>query len=446
MRSDPVAPIAIDVANAIDAGGWGRYQRRLVALTATAVVFDGFDNQLLGLALPAIMSDWGHTRSAFAPIVSLGFLGMMIGGATGGSAGDHLGRRAALVMSVVTFAVATSAIALVGGVGALAACRFIAGLGLGAALPNATALAAEYVPARQRSMAVTITIVCVPLGGTLAGLFAVPLLTTVGWRGLFLIGGLIPLAFAAGAAFMLAESPRYLARHPPRWPELARLLRRMGHDVALDSAFQEPHSDATARAPFRALLDPHYRRDTLALWGAFLSCLLAVYLGFSWLPSMLTTAGLGATVASTGLTVFNLGGVFGALLGGWLIGRVGSRPTMLTMTAAAMTGAITLAAMDLTSQASVGTLIVMLAITGGLINAVQTTMYALAANIYPTHFRATGVGTASSVGRSGAILSGYLGPWALQWRGSESFFGVMAAALFVAFVSLAVIRRHVPAR
>jgi AAHS family 4-hydroxybenzoate transporter-like MFS transporter len=87
----------------------------------------------------------------------------------------------------------------------------------------------------------------------------------------------------------------------------------------------------------------------------------------------------------------------------------------------------------------------MLAFTGGMINAAQTTMYALAAHAYPTAMRSTGVGTAVSIGRAGAVLSGYAGPWALAYRGSTSFFGLMTAALCVTFVALAVVQRHIPA-
>jgi AAHS family 4-hydroxybenzoate transporter-like MFS transporter len=199
-----------------------------------------------------------------------------------------------------------------------------------------------------------------------------------------------------------------------------------------------------ARAPFRALFDRDLRLDTIALWGAFFSCLLAVYLGFSWLPSILTAAGLGADVANTGITLFNLGGVAGAIAGGMLITRFGSRVTMLTMAAGAACGACVLSAMSLSSHSSVAPILVMLAITGGLINAVQTTMYALAAHVYATRMRATGVGTAVAIGRAGAILSGYAGPWALAYNGSASFFGLMAAAVAAAFVALACVRRHVP--
>jgi AAHS family 4-hydroxybenzoate transporter-like MFS transporter len=166
-------------------------------------------------------------------------------------------------------------------------------------------------------------------------------------------------------------------------------------------------------------------------------------LGFSWLPSIIAGAGLGPALASTGITVFNLGGVVGALSGGVLITRFGSRSTMLTMAAGAVVGAIALSRMPLHAGTDVVRLLAMLAFTGGLINAVQTTMYALAAHVYPTSMRSTGVGAASAFGRIGAVLSGYAGPWALAYAGAASFFGLMGAAVFVTLIALACVRRHI---
>ncbi|MGQ0732473.1 MAG: MFS transporter [Acidobacteriota bacterium] len=449
----PAAGRFVDVGQLLDDGAWSRYQKRLVVLTALAIIFDGFDNQLLGLALPAMMRDWGVARGAFAPVVSLGYLGMMIGGAAAGLAGDQLGRRTALVFSVLIFGGATVGMAFAGDVTTLMIVRTLAGVGLGGAIPNGASLAAEYVPLRQRPLAVTLTIVCVPVGGVLAGLFAVPALPAVGWRGMFAIGGVVPLITAIVLWRVLPESPRYLARHPARWPELRRLVERMGFPVDAESTFDRPKVSQTGAggtvieahhvSPFRSLFSREFRADTIALWAAFLSCLLAVYLAFAWLPSLLVSAGLGATVASTGLTMFNLGGVVGAIAGGAVIARLGSRRTMLTMASGAVIGALVLSAMRIDATAPAVPILVLLAITGGLINAVQTTMYALAAHVYPTAIRATGVGTASAVGRSGAILSGYAGPWALDLRGSTSFFAVMALSLTMTVAALALVRRHV---
>jgi AAHS family 4-hydroxybenzoate transporter-like MFS transporter len=147
--------------------------------------------------------------------------------------------------------------------------------------------------------------------------------------------------------------------------------------------------------------------------------------------------------ASYGLTAFNLGGVVGAILGAVVIMRLGSRLTMLVMAAGAVAGAVVLALMPLGPQ-SAGTVLAMLAWTGGLINAVQTTMYALAAHVYPTAVRATGVGTAVAFGRIGGVLSPSLGSWALESGGSSRYFGLIAAAMVMAFVALSAIRRHIP--
>ena len=432
----------IDVGEVVDSGRWGRYQQGLVFLTALTVIFDGIDNQLLGVTIPAMMREWGVARSAFAPVVAMGLVGMSIGGAVAGIAGDRFGRRVALLASVVLFGAATLAVATAHSIAALGLLRFVGGLGLGGAIPNAAALAAEYVPTRHRPIAVTVTIVCVPLGGTLAGLIAIPVLPALGWRALFGIGGAVPIAAAILLARALPESPRFLARRPERWPELRRVLRRMGHSTTDDAPFEWRESVGAPRMPLRTILAPDWRADTLWLWGSYVSCLFAVYLGFSWLPSIFAAAGLGPTAASAALTAFNLGGVVGALGGGVLITRFGSRVTMLAMTAGAIAGAAALGGMPI-AQNTVASTIAMLALTGGLINAVQTTMYALAAHVYPTAMRATGVGAAVAIGRLGAILSGYAGPWALEYSGSASFFGVMACALVVTFVSLAGVQRHV---
>jgi MFS transporter, AAHS family, 4-hydroxybenzoate transporter len=441
-----VQPTPIDVDRVLNEGRWTGYQQWLVFLTALTIIFDGFDNQLLGVALPTIMREWSVTRGSFAPVVSLGYLGMMIGGTLAGYAGDRIGRRNALLGCMALFGAATVVVAMVDDVGTLGTLRLIAGFGLGGAIPNAAALAAEYVPLRQRPFAVTLAIVCVPLGATLAGFAAIAVLPTIGWRGLFVSGGIVPIVAAIVLGWLMPESPRYLVRHPSRWRELAALLRRIGHDVPDQATFVQAADSPVARPSLMSIFGRELRIDTFALWGAFFSCLFAVYLGFAWLPTILTGAGLPSTVASTGLTAFNLGGVIGALAGGKLLTRFGSRIIMVGMTAGAVICALVMSQMSITAQSEVLPILVMLTLTGGLINAVQTTMFALAAHVYPTAIRAGGVGTVVAFGRLGAILVGYAGPWALEYRGSESFFWLMAAALVVTCVSLATVRRHVPAR
>ncbi len=434
---------AIDVGHQIDQGAWGTYQTWLVALTALTIIFDGIDNQLLGVAIPSIMREWSAPRSAFAPVVSIGLVGMAIGGAIAGVAGDRIGRRTALLGSMVLFGVMTALVAAAATPTHLAILRFFAGAGLGGAIPNAAALSAEYVPRRHRHIAVTLTIVCVPVGATIAGLIGIRILPVIGWRAMFTIGGVVPVLTALALSRLLPESPRYLARHPRRWSELARTLARMGHRTP-DGAHFIDAVEPAERASLQTLFRHDRRRDTLALFGAFFSCLLAVYLGFSWLPALLTNAGFDPSMANTGITAFNIGGVAGALAGSMVIGRLGSRMPMLAMTAGAGAGAIALSLMRIDVSQPVWPILIVLSITGGLINAVQVSIFAVAAHVYSSTVRATGVGTAAAVGRIGSILSGYAGAWAIDYRGSVSYFAMIAAAMCVTFISLALISRHIP--
>jgi len=436
-------PRAIDAGALLDAGHASTYQKLLVAATAITVVLDGLDNQLLGVAVPALMREWHLARPAFVPVQTVGMIGMMVGGLIGGIAGDRMGRRIALIGSVVTFAVLTIAVSLADDVATLTVLRFVSGLGLGGAMPNAAALSSEYVPIRQRPFAVTLTIVCIPLGGSLAGFVGAQVLPRFGWRPLFLVGGILPLVIAAILARVLPESPRFLARTPSRWPQLRTLLRRLGHPVDDTTGFSDAGDRRIARVSMRELLTPSLRADTIGLCASYFFCLLSVYIGIAWVPSMLTDAGFAAGTASYGLTAFNLGCVAGAVLGAVAIVRLGSRVTMLAMAGGAVAGAAVLATMPIGTQSAFA-VVALLAWTGGLINAVQTTMYALAAHVFPTAVRATGVGTAVAFGRVGGVLSPSVGSWALESGGSSRYFGLMSLTMISAFASLATIRQHIP--
>lgn len=434
----------IDVGTLLDSRPWSGYQKLLVGFVAATIVLDGADNQLLGVAIPALMSDWSVPRAALAPVLASGMIGMMAGGAIAGIVGDRFGRKVALLGSVAVFGVFTLAAAAADGPLALGALRFVAGLGLGGAMPNAAALASEFVPKGQRALAVTLAIVSVPVGGMFVAATAELVLPVLGWRMLFAIGGVLPLVIAGALIPVLPESPRYLARHPNRRSELQGLLRRFGHDTPPGATFVDASEGAVDRVSVRALFAPGLRGDTLALWIAFFVNLLAVYACFNWLPAMLAGAGFGAS-ASRGLLVFNLGGVVGALAGAGVLTRMGSKPSLLGMAAAAIAVSLLMAVMPLDASAPMP-IIVMLALAGGLLNTVQIMMYTLAVHVYPTRVRATGLGSALAVGRSGAVLSTYAGEWALAAGGSAAFFGLVAAAMATVFGALAMVERHIPRR
>src|SRR6516164_5155773 len=217
----------IDVGQALDHGPFSSAQRQVVLLAAVSVIFDGLGSQLIGFAIPRMASDWHVPLSAFAAAVSAGLFGMSCGSACAGMLADRIGRRWAVIGSVLLFGIATCAVSLANSPSSVGWLRFVAGFGIGGALPISTTLVAEFTPSRLRAFAVTATIVCVPLGGMFAGVFAASILPNYGWRALFFVGGAIPLLLCVVLLFALPESPRFLVRHPSRWDELSALLAKI---------------------------------------------------------------------------------------------------------------------------------------------------------------------------------------------------------------------------
>ncbi|MEO5738662.1 MAG: MFS transporter [Variovorax sp.] len=436
-------PSTVDVGRLLDEGPYTTMQKMVVFFAALSIVMDGFDGQLIGFAIPSMIKEWAITRSAFAPAVAAGLVGMGIGSACAGLFADRFGRRMAVISSVFIFGAATCAIGFAPDVLTVAALRFVAGLGIGGALPSSTTVTAEFTPARRRTLAVTATIVCVPLGGMLAGLFAGYVLPSYGWRGLFLVGGMFPMVLAVLLFFVLPESPRFLARHPARWNELGALLGRMGRPHPAGTAFSDSAEQVSEQGEgFTALFAHGRARDTLAIWGAFFMCLLAVYSAFSWLPTMLASEGLSASVAGSGLTAYNLGGVIGALACAVAITRFGSRWPLVACCAGAAASAFWLETVNASQSTSL--LIFGLGIHGLFVNAVQSTMYALCAFVYPTSVRATGTASALAFGRLGAISSAFAGAVVITTGGATAYLSMLGSAMVVVLIALLIVKRHIP--
>jgi hypothetical protein len=135
----------------LDEGPYTAFQKVVVLLAALSIVMDGFDGQLIGFAIPLIIKEWNVTRAAFAPVVAAGLVGMGIGSACAGLFADRFGRRWAVIGSVLLFGSATCAIGLAPNLMTIAVLRFLAGLGIGGALPSSTTMTAEFTPLRRRT-------------------------------------------------------------------------------------------------------------------------------------------------------------------------------------------------------------------------------------------------------------------------------------------------------
>jgi AAHS family 4-hydroxybenzoate transporter-like MFS transporter len=414
-------------------------------LAALAVVLDGFDVQIIAFAAPALMQDWGIDRSQLAPIFAIGFIGMMIGTFIGGWLGDRIGRRGGILSSVLLFALCTGAVVLAQNLVQLGVLRFVAALGLGALIPNATSLIAEFTPRRHRSVAVAIGLVCNPIGGVIGGLFAAPLLPEIGWRGLFALGGLVPLAMFAILYVYLLESPRYLRRAPKHRDRLDRTLARMGIEVPPGAEIVDSAEVSTAaQASIAELFRSEFRRDTVALAIGFFSVMAALYGALSWTPTLLAGRGFDLSQSSLGLLLVNAGGVIGSIAAGWLIGRRGSaRITPII----AFTGALTSAALAFIplSPANWPFIAFALFVFGLFVLSGAACLFAIASQAYPVQLRGTGVGFAVGWGRLGATLAALAGA-PLIGLGGSAFFATIAAAMIVTMIGFLSLRRHVPRR
>ena len=430
-----------DVSQAIDDGGFFTLQKLAYVFAALAIVVDGFDGQMIGYAIPMIMKEWGVTRATFSIAVASGLVGMAIGSLSAGVLADKLGRKPVLVTSVFLFGSATMLIGFAPDVTTIAMIRFFAGLGIGAALPAATTLTAEFIPFRHRTMAVTTAIVCYPLGGMLAGLAAGQILPIHGWRTFFFIGGALPIAYALFLILMLRESPKYLARQSSRWEELRSLMTRMSHEVAHIKEFTDGIVENAKRGSIADLFRHGRASDTVWLWISFFMTQLSIYTAFSWLPTMLTTEGLSPALAGMGLTAYNFGGVIGAVLCALAINRFGSRWPMTVWAAMSAITAFTLKIVSITLDTN--TFLWGLGFHGLFVTALQCALFALCAHMYPTLIRTTGAASAMAFGRVGAFVSSFAGAAMITAGGSSAYLNLLGGSMIVAVLGLAMVRGHI---
>ncbi len=430
-----------DVMQAIDEGKFTPLQRMIYVLAALALVLDGFDGQMIGYAIPAIMKEWGVTRAAFSVAVASGLVGMAVGSVLAGIIADKVGRKPVLIASIFLFGGSTFLIGYATDVTSIAMIRFFAGLGIGAALPAATTLTAEFTPTRFRTIAVTTAIVCYPLGGMLAGLVAGQVLPTQGWRVFFFIGGAMPIAYAVVLIFLLRESPKYLARQSTRWEELRGLMARMAHEVAHVKEFTDGVITSVRRGSIGEVFRDGRASDSIWLWICFFMTLLSIYSAFSWLPTMLTTEGLSPALAGMGLTAYNFGGVIGAIICALAVTRYGSRKPMIFYAAMSAASALLLNLVSVTSDTQ--TFLLGLGLHGLFITAVQCSLYALCAHLYPTVIRVTGTASALAFGRLGAILSAFAGAAMITAGGASAYLNLLGGSMVITVLGLVMIRNHI---
>jgi len=193
--------------------------------------------------------------------------------------------------------------------------RFLTGLGLGGAMPNAVSLASEYAPKRLQPMFVSAIFVGMAGGAFVASAVGGVLMPVWGWRAVFVVGGLLPIALALLLIMVLPESLRFLAVVGADRERIAAIVRRIAPDAAHVPLAPPPVSERREGLPVKHLFTEGRAGGTLLLWIPFFMNLLILYFVLSWLPSLIVGAGMPVSSGITAVAAFSIGGIVGTLLG-----------------------------------------------------------------------------------------------------------------------------------
>jgi AAHS family 4-hydroxybenzoate transporter-like MFS transporter len=400
----------LDVRRLIDERPLSGFQIAVAVLCGAIVFLDGFDALIMGYVAPALREQFHLKPPELGPVLSFGLIGMMGGALVFGPIADRIGRRPVLLICPLIFGVGSLLAGNASSVNELLVFRLVAGFGMGGAMPNAITLTAEYMPQRIRAFAVTAMFCGFSLGSAAVGWVAAPVIPSLGWPWVFWIGGSLPIVIAAVAFVWLPESVRFLVRRHAGDPRARRYVAQIAPDMqgAAQTAMLRVDEELR-RYPVVQLFTAGRHWVTLLLWVMFFANLLDLYFVNSWMPTIMKDVGIpqGRAIAIT--TLFQVGGTGGAIVIGLLFGRNPSfKLSFRVLAVGYLTAAVCVFLIGESGTSTVWLILTVFMAGLGVIGA-QNGANALAAEVYPTAARSTGVGWALGVGRVGSILGPNLG-------------------------------------
>ncbi|HCR3981463.1 TPA: aromatic acid/H+ symport family MFS transporter [Kluyvera ascorbata] len=417
----------------IDAAPIGAMQWRVIICCFLVVMMDGFDTAAIGFIAPAIREHWQLSAADLAPLFGAGLLGLTAGALLCGPLSDKLGRKRVIEWCVALFGLFSLLSAFSPNLEMLIVLRFLTGLGLGGAMPNTITMTSEYLPSRRRGALVTLMFCGFTLGSALGGIVSAQLVAVIGWHGILVLGGVLPLALFFGLLVALPESPRWLVRRQRPPAQISRTLSAMTGERYEDTEFWLDEPAATQKGSISQLFAGRQLTITLMLWVVFFMSLLIIYLLSSWMPTLLNHRGIDLQHASWVTAAFQVGGTLGALLLGVLMDKF--NPFWVLAVSYAL-GAVCIVMIGLSEN---GLWLMALAIfgTGIGISGSQVGLNALTATLYPTQSRATGVSWSNAIGRCGAIVGSVSGGMMMAMNFSfDTLFFVIAVPAAVSAVML----------
>jgi AAHS family 4-hydroxybenzoate transporter-like MFS transporter len=445
----------INVSEVIDHSRLGAVQLTVVVLCATSLLMDGFDVQTIGYVGPALTRDLNVASAALAPVFAAGLFGILLGSLLFSVLADKVGRRPVLIGATFYYAVLSLATAFAQTLDQLVVIRFVAGLGLGAIMPNAVSLVSEYSPRRSRATLMMIVANGFTIGAAFGGFVSAWLIPSFGWRSVFVFGGAVPLAVAVAMWAWLPESLPLMVSRGKTHRRMGEWLRRVDPSLAVG-----PGTTFVAREqPKGGFLVAQLFQDgraaaTVLLWIIYFMNLVNLYALSAWLPTVVRDSGYSAQTAVWVGTMLQVGGVLGTFALGWLIDRFGFIAVLGVTLSIGCVGIALIGQQGLTFAF----LVVTVFVAGWCVIGGQSAVNALAGTYYPTHLRSTGIGWGLGIGRVGAIVGPLMAGEFIrrQWSAQDIFLAaalpacISAVAMFALWlpfrhVSAAVTRRRIAA-
>jgi AAHS family 4-hydroxybenzoate transporter-like MFS transporter len=422
--------LRVDVASLIDDGPVSALQIRVFVLCALIALLDGVCSQGIGVAAPLMREALGVTTVTFSWAFSAGLFGAAIGAMAFGPIADKVGRKPALVFAVALFGVMTIATALATSFTLLLTYRFVAGLGLGGAIPCFIAMGAEYAPARRRAMYTSILWAGFPLGNAVGGFVNAYLIGNFEWPMVFVAAGGPTLISAALLSVLMPESLRFQASRGIRTAQSERVIRAI--DAKLPAGPLEPfmraESGKGAKIPFVDLFTDGRATGTILLGLILLLGFATTTVAVLQTPTLLLRGwNIPPATSSFLVGVFSIMSVCGMAIAGRLVERFGPAGALAP---AFICGAVLLASLGYAAT-SPQALIVVMGLLGFAVPLGASGTIALTAMFYPTAMRSAGTGWAMGLGRLGQVLSPLvIGLMiALSWAPANIFIAMAAAPL-----------------
>jgi MFS family permease len=338
-------------------------------------MLDGMDVMVVSYAAPNVSKDWSISAQSLGIVFSAGLLGMSIGAMFLAPRADKIGRKAMILLCNILMGISVFSTSWANSVEMLTFFRVISGIGIGGMLASTATLTAENAPSNTKDFWVSFVMAGYPIGAVLSGLAAASIIPQYGWQAMFKIAGVISVISLPIVFFFLKESVEFL------------------------------HKSHIKKSPaVGALLVNQYKKPTIILWTAIFMAFATLYFLTTWIPKLASATGLSVELAIYAGTIFNLGAFCGIISQGYLSGKFGLQKTifsylLLTALVMLMFGFFKGSIVVLFLFGLIG-----FGIQGGFVG-----MYSLAARLYPTEIRATGVGWAVGAGRIGAIVGPLLG-------------------------------------